>query len=307
LTKWGHYTTIGVGFNLNAVGARKRCERHGLNYDRLRNGEDKLDNTKATTIRDEQVEEAASITRNRLGHETFNKLDPQQQEAVVSMVFNGGGQMIGPNIKKAIREGDHKAAEDEIRFKSNKDKREGLQNRRNKEANTYSEGTKKQEEEEAKKKRKAEEEEGEDKKKKKKDEENKSDKDKADPKFEEGTDCGIAPKPKVESVLRPEPWDRTGGKDCGPVQPEILGFEGVPTKEREPCGMPTPVRGSGVGGQDSPENTCGGDGGHVSLPELSIPAPEGTAALVAKAFESLIKLGPDGEGSSKDFPLGFPK
>nr|WP_314234228.1 calcium-binding protein [uncultured Campylobacter sp.] len=57
--------------------------------------------------------------------------------ALVSLAYNGGPGIIGPNLTAAINDGDRVAAWYEIRYASNIDRNNGIQNRRVKESNKF--------------------------------------------------------------------------------------------------------------------------------------------------------------------------
>lgn len=132
----GGIPTISTGFNLNRPDARSWIEAVGANFDRIYSGAAELTAVQAETIETRVINEADAILRKKLSDGVFNKLTANQQAALVSLCVNGP-DLIGPNLTKYIKASQFKAAEDEIRHRSNASRHPGLQNRRNREADLF--------------------------------------------------------------------------------------------------------------------------------------------------------------------------
>jgi GH24 family phage-related lysozyme (muramidase) len=124
----GH-PTIGVGFNLDRKDARKILEGMGLDYDALREGSAALNTQQIQRLGVMTIREAANGSRDKVGPDAWAEMNDNQRIATASLYFNLPG-LVGPKLTKAIQSQNWKAAEDEIRRRSNKKQNPGLQVRR---------------------------------------------------------------------------------------------------------------------------------------------------------------------------------
>lgn len=94
----GH-PTIGVGFNLDRAGARERIEQLGLDYDKVRSGQQDLTDQQIDALRNKDIEDAESIARREL--DNFDELSPDRKDAMTDMAFNLGAKGFA-GFKKMI-------------------------------------------------------------------------------------------------------------------------------------------------------------------------------------------------------------
>lgn len=128
--------TIGIGFNMDRPGARKTLESVGIDsarFDVLKSGQDELTEKEFQDIANLVVEEAREVVNCRI----HACLKLGQLTALTSLVVNGGPGLLGPKITRAVNEGDHHAAVDEILFDSGTRKNPKLMRRRFDEAVLY--------------------------------------------------------------------------------------------------------------------------------------------------------------------------
>lgn len=127
--------TVGIGFNMEAAGARDRWEKAlpDVSFDKVRDGKARLNDAQVKRLFDVSVEEAEDVVDNRLGR---TPLTEHQRAALVSLAFNSPG-LIGPNLTGFIKEGDLDSVVMEILFRSNRTGHKGLQNRRIEEAQMF--------------------------------------------------------------------------------------------------------------------------------------------------------------------------
>lgn len=98
-----------------------------------------VDGTQGISSRDARVLYEARVSRaERFVNEKFKgtPLAANQQIALVSLAYQNEG-LIGPKLTKAIQNGDWKVAENEIRSRSNRYKKSGIAERRNREADLF--------------------------------------------------------------------------------------------------------------------------------------------------------------------------
>ena len=135
--------TIGIGFNLNRPDARKLIGQVGGDFDRLMAGKDTLNPDQIDQLTGLAVRETANWLRN---HFDGVVMENAKWMALTSLAYNSrwnkaGPTLIGPKITAAIKRGDWKAAEDEIRHNSSggvsNDLKRGIQLRRDREANLF--------------------------------------------------------------------------------------------------------------------------------------------------------------------------
>ena len=97
-------------------------------------------------ITEEQATSLYDIIISRYENDVLRQLDSATQIrladtyeliALVSMVYNGGAGMIGPGIRTALNSGDRVAAWYEIRYASNRERNNGVQNRRVSESDLF--------------------------------------------------------------------------------------------------------------------------------------------------------------------------
>lgn len=129
------FVTVGVGFNMDAVGARERFENAlpGISFDAVYNGDARINKEQSRILFDETIGEYESILDSKIG-----KIDmpSHRRIALVSMTYNSPA-LIGPNLTAFVQNGDTEGAIDEILYRSNKNKHKGLQNRRVMEAQMF--------------------------------------------------------------------------------------------------------------------------------------------------------------------------
>ncbi len=124
--------TVGVGFNMDAVGARDLFARAlpGRKFDDVRQGKASLNEEEQRRLFELTSADAEDIVNRRLKGVILTE---HQRLALVSLAFNLPS-LIGPNLIMFVSEGRLDEARDEILFHSNKRKSAGLASRRFKEA-----------------------------------------------------------------------------------------------------------------------------------------------------------------------------
>lgn len=129
--------TIGYGFNLDEPTNRglfkKVLAKTDAEYDAALNGTASLSAADSRILFEASAGQAERLITQKFGD---IPLKGYQRTALVSLAYNHPN-LIGPNLTKAIRSGDLKAAEHEIRNRSNKYKIAGIANRRNLEADMF--------------------------------------------------------------------------------------------------------------------------------------------------------------------------
>jgi len=83
----GH-PTVGVGFNLDANGARDRIAALGLDYDQVRSGVQSLTDARIDTLFDQSLNQAVHGAREVIP--SFDALPDDKQIVIIDMVFNLG-------------------------------------------------------------------------------------------------------------------------------------------------------------------------------------------------------------------------
>lgn len=124
--------TIGVGINLESPSTQVLLTAMGVKPEAVISGETKLSETQLDTLFEQKVIQAEKIVSTKIKR----PLSENQRLALVSLAFNAPS-LIGPNLTKLVNEGSWAAAEKEIRTKSNLRKHQGLQTRRNGEADLF--------------------------------------------------------------------------------------------------------------------------------------------------------------------------
>lgn len=129
--------TIGYGFNLDEPTNRglfkKVLAKTDAEFDAALNGTASLSAADSRILFEASAGQAERLITQKFGD---IPLKGYQRTALVSLAYNHPN-LIGPNLTKAIRSGDLKAAEHEIRNRSNKYKIAGIDNRRNLEADMF--------------------------------------------------------------------------------------------------------------------------------------------------------------------------
>jgi GH24 family phage-related lysozyme (muramidase)/murein DD-endopeptidase MepM/ murein hydrolase activator NlpD len=128
-------TTVGVGFNMDAEGARDRFEQvlPTVDFDAVYSGEVDLLPSQSRALFDGTIGTYESIVSRKIGDAPLSE---NQRIALTSLAFNSPS-LIGDNLTKFVQEGRHIAAANEIKNRSNKNRHPGIQNRRDVEAQTY--------------------------------------------------------------------------------------------------------------------------------------------------------------------------
>lgn len=130
--------TIGYGFNLSDGGnfsmAARILNKTPAQMKAIRDGKATISTREARSLFEASVSNAESIINN-----TFKDvpLNSGQRLSLVSLAYNHPA-LIGPKLTKAIKSGDFAAADFEIRSNSNRYKIKGIQNRRTREADMFS-------------------------------------------------------------------------------------------------------------------------------------------------------------------------
>jgi GH24 family phage-related lysozyme (muramidase) len=108
----GH-PTVGVGFNLDRAGARDAIEELGLDYDKVRSGEQHLTDEQIDTLFDADVQTAIDGARDNVSN--FDELSADRQAVVTDMAFNLGDKLSQfENAIDAIEKGDWQTAAEEM-------------------------------------------------------------------------------------------------------------------------------------------------------------------------------------------------
>jgi GH24 family phage-related lysozyme (muramidase) len=109
----GH-PTVGVGFNLDRSDAAAKIEALGLDYDKVRSGEQSLTDAQVNTLFQGDLDTAVSGAQGLISN--FDDLNDARQTVVVDMVFNLGATQFSQftNTIGAIEDGDWDRAADEM-------------------------------------------------------------------------------------------------------------------------------------------------------------------------------------------------
>ena len=117
--------TVGYGFNLGKDGdtkrreyARERLAEVKANLDLILDNEESLSEQQAIDLFDIVMREVRGEVLGYLGNETAGKLKTHQLQAIYSLVYNAGLDILGPTITRALHEGNWAIVEHEIRFDS---------------------------------------------------------------------------------------------------------------------------------------------------------------------------------------------
>lgn len=134
--------TVGYGFNLDEPANRELYKstlgRTDEDFDSLRDGSVSLTESEGRSLFDASVKKAEDLIDSK-----FPDVDLKGHErlALVSLAYNHPN-LIGPDLIKHVKAGDTDKVVEEILTKSNRNKIEGIDNRRSKEAEMYSGGDK---------------------------------------------------------------------------------------------------------------------------------------------------------------------
>lgn len=132
--------TIGIGFNFSDKANQKLMQGTlGVDADFIAKLGDKnlrlsLSEAQIEALFAASVREAERMCRNKISN--FEKLSQGRKIALISLVFNGGPQMLGPKLRTAIRDGRWQDAAFEIEKRSGA-VNQGLKNRRADEAKIF--------------------------------------------------------------------------------------------------------------------------------------------------------------------------
>lgn len=109
----GH-PTVGVGFNLDRDDARSALESIGLDYDKVRDGSQKLTDNQIDTLLDRDADTAIADAHSAVSN--FDELTDGRQIALADMAFNLGGDGLSgfTNTLAAIQSGDWEQAAQEM-------------------------------------------------------------------------------------------------------------------------------------------------------------------------------------------------
>ena len=109
----GH-PTVGVGFNLDRADARDKITAFGLDYDKVRSGEQSLTDAQIDTLFASDVDQAISDARDLVSN--FDTIPDDKQTVVTDMVFNLGADGFSQfaNTIDAIEHEDWGRAADEM-------------------------------------------------------------------------------------------------------------------------------------------------------------------------------------------------
>jgi GH24 family phage-related lysozyme (muramidase) len=112
--------TIGIGFNLQRPDAKEKIEGLGYDYDKVLKGEMPISKLHAEQLRDVVMQEELNWLKKSLTKSGVDvgTLRGHHWTSLLSLAYNGR-VLIGPNLRKHLKAGDWKAAEEEIRLRSN--------------------------------------------------------------------------------------------------------------------------------------------------------------------------------------------
>ena len=132
------FRTVGVGFNMDAHGAREAWRAAGLpdtDFDATRDGRREMNPSEVRALADVTMERAERVVVQRL---QGADLSEPQRLAMVSLAFNGPA-LLGPRLVSAVREGRHQDVVNEILYNSGtqSDPTRGVAVRRYHEAEMY--------------------------------------------------------------------------------------------------------------------------------------------------------------------------
>ena len=127
--------TVGVGFNMDADGARERFEQAlpTVDFDAVYNGDTDLLPSQSRVLFDTTIGEYEKVVDNKLGDVPMRE---HERMALVSLASNSPS-LIGPNLVSKMKAGDTNGVIDEILNRSNKHKHQGIQARRKAEARMF--------------------------------------------------------------------------------------------------------------------------------------------------------------------------
>lgn len=108
--------TIGFGFKLSRKDAREKLRAVGLDYDKIMRGEQSINKQTAARLFNLDWREITARLRKEFPNIEWTE---HRLLGVGSMIYHGGYDgMIGPKIREALKAGDMKAVEREIRHNS---------------------------------------------------------------------------------------------------------------------------------------------------------------------------------------------
>jgi len=107
--------TIGIGFNLEKIGARERIEKLGFDYNKIYSGKQSINVDVAYKLMEDDIEIATSDARKYIGSK-FDELPKKAQNVLIDMSYNLGYTRLSKfkNLRKEIIEGDFDDAADEM-------------------------------------------------------------------------------------------------------------------------------------------------------------------------------------------------
>lgn len=111
--------TIGVGFNLERPGASETIEALGINFEKVYQGRQSLNEEQIRKLLSEDVKTARKFARAYLGNETFEGIDPAAQDIVTNMAYNiGFGSLcLYQDLKKSLERKDYAKASEDMMYK----------------------------------------------------------------------------------------------------------------------------------------------------------------------------------------------
>ena len=106
--------TIGIGFNLNRADATDRLKSLGLDYNKVRNGQQSLTDKQVYSLFKEDLQESIQAARSFLP--SFNEYSAKVQSVIIDMAFNLGSHGLGKfeDFRKALINKDYQTAANEM-------------------------------------------------------------------------------------------------------------------------------------------------------------------------------------------------
>jgi len=146
--------TIGFGFNMDAAGAKqewKKVFEDTISFDKVKEGLKDITDKQAIELLDYQIRKRRGELQNFFG-KYWERFKPNEKMSIESLYFNNPSLVrrydpktsrskdtnFSENMKKYVDTNDPKYLKEaykEVKYKSNKTKHPGIQNRRNREAN----------------------------------------------------------------------------------------------------------------------------------------------------------------------------
>jgi len=106
--------TIGIGFNLNRHDTMGRLKSLGLDYNKVRNGQQSLTDKQVYSLFKEDLQESIQAARSFLP--SFNEYSAKVQSVIIDMAFNLGSHGLGKfeDFRKALINKDYQTAANEM-------------------------------------------------------------------------------------------------------------------------------------------------------------------------------------------------